>query len=670
VTAPSEHRLAAIMFTDIVGYTALMAESEARGHRVRARQREILKPLVERYGGDWIQHTGDEVLASFPSAVTAANCALAIQAALRDEPDLRLRIGLHVGDVVAREGGLHGDGVNITARIRPLAEPGGVCVSDEVVHAIRNQDNLRTTPLGSHDLKNVGRPVSVYALEGEAASPAAGTKRARARPLALAALGSVLIAIAAAAYLTFGRSPSKETGAPLTSIAVLPFDDMSPGGDQKWLADGMAEELIETLSRIEALRVPARTSAFAMKGRDIATVGAELRVGSVVEGSVRRSDDQLRVTAQLIRVSDGSHLWSARYDRKLADVFAIQSEIARAIAEAIRRELGIEYEVSWFQSHEPSDVRAYELYKTGYHLMWPHLTEEGIRKGIEYFEQALALDPDYAQAHVELGFAYLFRFWLYARPDTDLELAKQEADRVLAADATNGGAYNLLGWILERRHQWKEAERVVRLGLSQNPAHSSLLSQSAGLLALQGRPEEALVAARRAVDLEPRFALFQIGLGTMEVLAGEFDAAALDLERAWKLAPGSSSTRAWLGYAYHMSGRDAEALEAAARELPPELSALESAMRQGFEAGGFRGAMRARHEWLVARSRAPCSDDTSLLWGGDPLATLGEGDSVFECLEQAIDRGNLLYLRANPVYDPYRSDPRFAALLRRMNLGE
>ncbi len=153
---PTERRLAAIMFTDIVGYTALMAESEEKGHRVRERQGEILRPLVEQYGGEWVQHVGDETLSSFPSAVDAVNCALAIQAALQDESELRVRIGIHVGDVVMREGSLHGDGVNIAARIRPLAEPGGICISDEVQHAIRNQENIETVSLGEHQLNNVG----------------------------------------------------------------------------------------------------------------------------------------------------------------------------------------------------------------------------------------------------------------------------------------------------------------------------------------------------------------------------------------------------------------------------------------------------------------------------------------------------------------------------------
>ncbi len=172
-------RLAAIMFTDIVGYTALMAESEAKGHRVRERQGRVLRPLVEQYGGDWVQHVGDETLSSFPSATDAVNCALSIQAALQDEPELRVRVGIHVGEIVSREGSVHGDGVNIASRVRPIAEPGGICVSDEVQHAIRNQENVETRPLGEHELKNVGRPVSVFVVSGTAGKP---PERTSARP--------------------------------------------------------------------------------------------------------------------------------------------------------------------------------------------------------------------------------------------------------------------------------------------------------------------------------------------------------------------------------------------------------------------------------------------------------------------------------------------------------
>ncbi len=224
-------RLAAIMFTDIVGYTALMAESEAKGHRVRERQGQVLQPLVEQYGGDWVQHVGDETLSSFPSATDAVNCALSIQTALRDEPELRVRVGIHVGEIVSREGSVHGDGVNIAARIRPLAEPGGICISDEVQHAIRNQDNIETVQLGEQELKNVGRPVSVFVVSGTAGKPPGRTSE---RP-----------------------AERRDT---IQSLAVLPLDNLgSP--EQEYVADGVTDALIESLAHVgPELRVISRTS--------------------------------------------------------------------------------------------------------------------------------------------------------------------------------------------------------------------------------------------------------------------------------------------------------------------------------------------------------------------------------------------------------------------------
>ncbi len=250
---------------------------------------------------------------------------------------------MHLGEARAEGERLYGDAVNVAARLEGLAEHGGICISDDVLRQVQRKLELELEDLGDQQVKNIPDPVHVYRVRVLERPDAPSRPRPRRVParVVVALAGGALAVIAAAAYLSLNRRSPTPAGAPLSSIGVLPFEDMSPGGDQKWLADGMAEELIETLSRIEALRVPARTSAFALRGKDIGTVGAELGVGSVVEGSARRSDDQLRVTAHLIRVSDGSHLWSARYDRKLADVFALQTEIARAIAEAVRGELGI-----------------------------------------------------------------------------------------------------------------------------------------------------------------------------------------------------------------------------------------------------------------------------------------------------------------------------------------
>ncbi len=480
-------------------------------------------------------------------------------------------------------------------------------------------------------------------------------------------MGAALIVVAAAAYFTFGRQIASEAGPPLTSIAVLPFDDMSPGGDQKWLADGMAEELIETLSRIEALRVLARTSAFAMKGKDLRAVGEELRVGSVVEGSVRRAGDQLRVTAQLIRVADGSHLWSARYDRKLSDVFAIQSEIARAIAEAIRGELGVEQEYAWYRSHAPSDVRAYELVKEGFEARWSRglPTREGLRTAMEYYEQALAIDPDYADAHADLGNAYE-ELAYFTGKESDRAMARAQAERALALDPTNAGAYHLFAEIHRDRYEWDEARAAAERGVAHNPGHTALRHIASQLLSVQGRTSEALVEMRRVADLDPWFWVFRQNLGLLHILEGDYESAVEDLEQAWRLAPVRAVAEI-LAYAYHWCGRDEAALEALLRDLPPELAEWGAAVRRGFEEAGFEGSLRASVATRIASRGDACTS-----YGGNDatLAYLGEADAMFACLERAVDRGIPLPLKTFDVYDPYRSDPRFTELLRRMNLAE
>ncbi len=655
-----------------------MGEDEEATARRLAAYRDEIGLLVRQHRGRVVDSPGDNLLAEFPTATDALECAVEIQrviaarnASLAPERRMDLRIGVHLGEITVEPDRIYGNGVNAAARLQALAEPGGICVSAAVLEQVGNKIAVAYRDLGPQSLKNIPEPVRAYhVVTGESAAPA----RKRVAPRAIFALaGAALLAIAAAAYFAFGGRSPIDAGASLTSIAVLPFDDMSPGGDQKWLADGMAEELTETLSRIEALRVLARTSAFAMKGRDLRTVGEELRVGSVVEGSVRRSGDQLRVTAQLIRVSDGSHLWSARYDRKLADVFALQSEIARAIAEAIRGELGIEHETSWYQSHEPSDVRAYELLKQGLLSRWSGAwpTEEGIRKAIECYELALAIDPDYANAHAELGHSYRELWVFHGRAEADLAKARVQADRALAIDPTSGTAHSLLAIILAQDYSWEEARRVVDRGLAHHPGHSALRAWSGFILANHGRTVEAQVEMRRAVDLDPWFWLWQFLLGVFQVFDGEYAAAVESLVRAGDLAPDVAPlTRVWLAYAHHRAGRDDPALEALVRDLPPDLADLEAATRRGFEAAGFTGAVRARYEWLVAKSGEPCPGDWGLLDGAGALAILGEADAMFACLAKAIERRDVVYLKADPVYEPYRSDPRFAALLRRMNLAD
>jgi adenylate cyclase len=346
----TERRLAAIMFTDIVGYTGLMAESEETGLRVRERHRQVARPLVERYGGRWVEETGDESLSSFPSAVDAVNCALAVQAELRNDPSLRLRIGIHLGETLVAGGRIYGDGVNVASRIRPLAEPGGICISDEVQHSVQNQPNLDTRSLGQRDLKNVVRPVEVFAVSGEPSPPGPRPRRARSIPtgVALAILGGVMLLLGLVwwrgAFL--GAPPQGLVpGFSAPAIVVLPFDNLSGEPQQDLFAAGLAEDLTMRLASWRRFPVIARRSVFEVArlheshSLDLEQAARELGARYVVVGSIRRGGDRVRVTVQLIDASSDHHIWAQQYDRGFNDILALQDEISTSIVGAMHPSL-------------------------------------------------------------------------------------------------------------------------------------------------------------------------------------------------------------------------------------------------------------------------------------------------------------------------------------------
>jgi TolB-like protein len=498
------------MFTDIVGYTALMARDEEAARAARSRHEAVVRPLVVRYNGHWIERTGDETLSSFPSALDAVNCALAIQAELDDDPDLRLRVGIHQGDVTFDADGVSGDGVNVAARVRPIA-------SGDVHHSVRGRSGLEFEALGEQKFKNVDHPVPVFSVSGTPAPPRQvskpGTPRRGAIPLAGWVVAAALVAAVAAVALYLMRSGPElsPTGPALTSIAVLPFDDLSPDGDQKWLANGMAEDLIESLSRIRELRVIARTSSEIAKasGADLGTIGEQLQVGAIVEGSVRRSGDQLHVTAQFIRAADQSHLWSGRYDRKLDDVFAIQRVIARDVAEAIRTELGIRGSPigPWLERerYEPRDVRAWELVRRGWDLLMKGINtgqREPLVQALELFREAARIDPDYAAAHggIRRTPYTLWRSW--GRLEEHKQLALEAANRVREIDPTRYGIQQfeaLLSW-----HRWDfEAAEEVLAPLVEAYGHqdAGVQAEYANVLFATGRTDEACVHWRKAAEV-------------------------------------------------------------------------------------------------------------------------------------------------------------------------
>ncbi len=567
---PTERRLAAIMFTDIVGYTALMAESEEKGHRVRARQGEVLRPLVEKYGGEWISHVGEETLSGFPSAVDGVNCALAIQAALDDESELRVRIGIHVGDVVVSEGSVHGDGVNIASRIRPLAEPGGICVSDEVQHAVRSQGNVETVPLGEHEFKNVGRPVSVFVVSGTAGKPPG---RRSERP---------------------AEQSSHDT---IQSLAVLPLENLgSP--EQEYVADGVTDALIESLARVgPELRVISRTSVMGYKGttklaREIAD---ELGVEFLIEGTVQRQEDRVLIRVQLIEARADAHRWAQSYERDLRDFFSVQREIARAVAGEIEIALKPERE-PMLAATRPVDPEALDLYLRARTLMGPStLVGSWGPPAIELLERSVALDPDFAESWVALAEAHInLRIFGYgAGSRGDLVTAREAAQRALELDAHLGAAHAVLGNV-RLYYDWDFSgartafERAVQLG----PGDPHALNGLAWCLTFVGlgKSPEAELLLERLLRVAPLDLFFRAERIRHFLFMREYERGIAEAERIREFDPEFVDGN--IAYTYALLGRPEDAVPEMLAYMARGRAAFDrgrEAFQRGSEGGGAAG---------------------------------------------------------------------------------
>jgi len=343
-------QLAAVMFTDMVGYTALMQEDENKAKKNRDRHRAVLEQLIQDHHGLILQYYGDGTLSIFGSAIEAIESAVEIQQELQKDPKIPLRIGMHVGDIVYSDDGVYGDAVNIASRIENLSVPGGVLISDKVYDEIKNHHEFSTTTLGEFELKNVKRPVELFAITND------GLQIPTKKTL---------------------KSSAKTTS---KTIAVLPFVNISADPDNEYFSEGITEEIINALTKIEGLNVTARTSSFALKGKDIdiREVGTMLGVSSVLEGSVRKAGNKVRITAQLINTNDGFHIFSEVYDRELKDIFAVQDEISLMIANKFRENLEGPPKKELTEKPPTENLEAYDLYLKGRYYLY-----EGSMEGVK-----------------------------------------------------------------------------------------------------------------------------------------------------------------------------------------------------------------------------------------------------------------------------------------------
>ena len=516
-------KLVAILAADVAGYSKLMADDEAATVRSLNDVREVCRKRVEAHGGRVIDTAGDSVLAEFPSAVEAVDCAVEIQGELEkrntqlaEHRRMQLRIGINLGDVIEQsDGTIYGDGVNVAARLQQLAEPRGVCVSGTAYDQVEGKLPLQFKFIGEQQVKNIAKPVRAYKVLTQAITPTpADTSAGKRRHWAIwtAFLIVTAVAMGALAWSWRERIPHIFTGiaagrflSEKPTLAVLPFTNMSNDPKQDYLSDGITEDIITALSRFTKLSVVARNSTFAYKGKaiDVRQVGRDLGARYVLEGSVQRSPGRARISAQLIDALDGKHVWAENYDRELKDLLSVQDEVTQQIVGRLDVELD-RAQLEQAKRTSPKDFTAYDLVLRARKLIYDH-SEANHRESRDLLERAVALDDQLAQAYIELAWIYLdeYRFNWNARPDP-LQRALKAATRGVDLEPNNGFAHWRLAKILFFRNELEPFEIEMRRALVLNPNHAETLADVAVHLGNLDRIDEAFKYAQKAIKLDPQ----------------------------------------------------------------------------------------------------------------------------------------------------------------------
>ncbi len=554
----AQRRLAAILAADVVGYSRLMQLDEAGTlATLKARRSAVLQPVVSKHHGRIVKLMGDGVLVEFGSAVDAVECAVQLQKAMDtanagvpEDRRIALRVGVNLGDVIVEGSDLYGDGVNIAARLEALAEPGGVVISRTVFEHVDGKLPVRFEDQGERTLKNIARPMRVYRAQWEAGPASVGQQPAP---------------------TPFGL-PDK------SSVAVLPFINMSSDAEQEFFADGLTEDLITDLSKVRGLLVIARNSSFSYKGRsvDIRSIARELGVRYVVEGSIRRASTRVRINAQLIEAASGSHIWAERFDRDLADIFLVQDEVVGKIVSALAGALP---SVHVLPKRRTTNIEAYDLFVRGRSLAMLQDT----REARALLGKAIELDPDFAAAHAWLAISYQFG-WMYYGEDREGHrmLARSAAQQAMSLDPENADAHIVLGWLRAYEGALAEGVAEVEMGLRINPNHAEGWLVLADLRVSQGRAAEGIDCVRNALRLNPHPpGYYYWPLGWAQYAAGRYQDAVETLRHESARAP---IARRILAAALAQLGRMAEAREEARKFLVefPHFSAQQWGSTQPF----------------------------------------------------------------------------------------
>jgi len=699
MSADEQRKLAAIMFTYMVGYSALSQRDEKLAQELLEEHRRLLREIFPRFNGTEIKTIGDAFLVEFNSALEAAQCAIEIQRAIAHrnhdvsaERRIELKIGVHIGDVVHRAGDVYGDGVNIASRIEPLAGAGGICVSMDVERQIRNALEARFEKLAPTDLKNISVPMDLFRIvlpwERETRLPSEPQKRdvrhRRSIPVGWL-IAAVLLLIATAAWFWASRYKTSSPASSLPnekSVAVLAFANLSDDKGSEYFSDGISEELLTVLQKIPGIHVAARTSAFSFKGKNATAqeIGQKLGVARLVDGSVRKAGDTVRIAARLTRTDTGEQLWSENFTRDLKDVFAVQTELAQTIVGQLSGQLtnsaadpeakaAIQAQVQAAEKGGTKNVEAHQHYLQG-RFYSNRFSEKDAGSELAEYQRAVELDPSFALAWASLAETHLW-FCKYSTQgglaifDAELARARDAATRALTLEPNLPEALRARADIqLNFDFDWKEGGETLRTALALAPADPAIITDAGTLALAKGDVTQGIALFRRAVALDPINPRARSFLAFNLALTGQFAEAQAEYPRLIELIPTAPWSHAGLGISFLLQGKFEEA----------------AAEGQKDAADWGRLLVVAMARW--SQKRMPEADaaladlinnnaDGAAYQIAEVYAYRGEKDQAFEWLERAHRQrdSGLVGLQVDPFLKSLHPDPRWNAFLHKMGLA-
>ena len=663
-------QLAAIMFTDIVGYTALMGKDEQKAFELLDKNRQLQKPIIEQFNGRWIKELGDGVMASFTTVSDAVNAAIKIQQTCNATKEFQLRIGIHLGEVVFENDDVFGDGVNIASRIQAIAHPGSIFISEPVHNSISNKKDLQTKFVREQTLKNVKEPVRIYQVIAEgvvtAPLPSISEKIKKNRVTTIISLGAVTLIAIAAIY--FYANSEQNGGLNEKSIAILPFDDMSPQKDQEYLSDGLAEEIINSITVIKDLKVIGRTSSFQFKGKglDVASIGEKLKVGNVLSGSIQLADSVLRIITTLISVKENKVLWSERFDKKPKDIFAIQDSIAKNIVEKLQ--------VTLSESEKPrltkkeTDPEVYSEYLKGLHIY----KREEFQKSIDYFLRAISMDSLFAPAY---AYAALAKIWIIQQAGAfadhnAIREAKEYAYNAIRLDPDLAESYSALAlsaWIIEL--DFASAKINFEKSIQLNPYASLIKNRYAYFLLWMGEFDRAEQLGLDAISSDPADYNGYIIVSNANNYKKNYKKAEDYINEGRRLFPEYPGFDNLILQNKFLSGRYDEIIQIANARLEKNQDNADPGLLGLLSLSYFRTGNRPQSENILKRlNEMPRRKNTSTHYIiGRIFSEYKMYDSCFVHLERSFENRepDFRLLKIDPLFQPIKQDQRYLDLYRR-----